>query len=275
MGRPAVGRPGPARRRLPAGRLDRPGRASRGPDRGHLRLSLRDRPEARTRHATRGRADAGRVHGRRGGPRPPTAAVRDGPLRGHPPARHGPTSAPGPALDRPRPGRDLGEPPRQLLPGAGRARPGLARGPARSGARDSPGPAGRARECCGRVPDAVRSARLELRRRPVDQPAGDRADHRMAAHLAAQRARHPLLSRPVAAVVVLIARRRDPRSAADARGFGGLRRDRRGACRGGVSPVAAGPVPPARRHALAPSARTVASRADPPLVRTAEAPGQA
>ena len=62
MGRPAMGRPGPARGRLPAGRLDGPRRPARGPDRDHLRLPVRDRPAARARHATRGRADAGGLH---------------------------------------------------------------------------------------------------------------------------------------------------------------------------------------------------------------------
>ena len=44
-----------------------------------------------------------------------------------------------------------------------------------------------------RLRDAVRSGRLGLRRRPVDQPRGHRADHRMAADVAADDPGHPVL----------------------------------------------------------------------------------
>ena len=44
-----------------------------------------------------------------------------------------------------------------------------------------------------RLPDAVRADGLGLCRRPVDQRRGDRADQRVAAHLAPQRAGPPLL----------------------------------------------------------------------------------
>ncbi len=53
--------------------------------------------------------------------------------------------------------------------------------------------AGRRRQRARRVPDPVRPGGLGVRRRAVDQPAGDPADHRMAGDDAADRAGHALL----------------------------------------------------------------------------------
>ena len=105
-----------------------------------------------------------------------------------------PPRPPGSPLGDPghRPG--LGQRPRQLLPRPARARARLARGPPRPRAAAASG-------CCSiavvlggrRLRDAVRPRRLGLRGRAVDEPGGDRADHRVAADVAALDPRHPVL----------------------------------------------------------------------------------
>ena len=53
---------------------------------------------------------------------------------------------------------------------------------ARQGRTTPPDPGRRPRQCRGRLPDPIRADGLGLRRRALDEPRRDRADHRVAGH---------------------------------------------------------------------------------------------
>ena len=144
VARPAVGRPGHPGRRLPA-RPAGPGSSCCG--RSLVGLAVRARvprlPAPRRRPPTGGLADPRGVRRLGGRPRPPAAALRDGAVRARPrPARAAAASGRGSLWAIPVVVAALGEPPRQLLPRAGRRRPRLARGRRRHA---TAAPAGRSR----------------------------------------------------------------------------------------------------------------------------------
>ena len=87
----------------------------------------------------------------------------------------------------------VGERPRQLLPGARRARARLDRRRGRSLAAPAPRAGGRGGDRRGVLPDAVRPVRLGLRGAARCEPGGDRSDQRVAADLAARHLRDPVL----------------------------------------------------------------------------------
>ena len=193
MARPAMGRPGDPRRRLRAGRLDRPRPAPGRPDRGDVQRGLRGCPRRRPRPPPGGLAHARFLRGRRRGAGAAPAAVRHDALRPRPVDRRAPPVQPGPGLDRAADRGRLGESPRLLLPRAGPARARLAPGSGTASPGPPPDAADRDRLDCCFAGEPVRARGLAVRRRPLDEFIRDVADHRMAADLAAVGRRHPLL----------------------------------------------------------------------------------
>ncbi len=128
VARPAVGRAVHPDRRLPSGRVDRaralPGRPGRA-DRGH---DLRVVPSPGDRRSDRGVAGAWRVRRVSAGAGAPSAAHRHGTVRTDALPRRRSRCAPAAVVVRRPDRRPVGERPRQLLPGAGRARARLDRG---------------------------------------------------------------------------------------------------------------------------------------------------
>ena len=158
-----------------------------------VRAAVPRLPHPRSRPPPRRMAHAGGVLRVGGRPRPSAAALRDGPARGDAGAHRRPPSLAAASLARARHRRGLGQPPRQLLPRAGRRRASLARGPSRPAA----GRVADARRCrrrgAGGVRQPVRRRGLELRGRAVDEQRGDGPDHRVAADVAPDRSGHGLL----------------------------------------------------------------------------------
>ena len=128
---------------------------------------------------------------RRGaGDGPAPAADRDGAVRAHAASRRRSRGASAPNVAGRPDRRRVGERPRQLLPGAGRARACLGR------RRRGTALAGRPPGACRRdgdgrrlLPDAVRPGRLGLRGRARREPGRDGPDQRMAADCAGRHLR--------------------------------------------------------------------------------------